>query len=307
MARRHKRSAGYDPGRPLVQTHVPKSGGNSLQSSLERALDKPAYVTWDRSTFGAFEAFDTIEPAKRAQMVGVPAGIDRLPDDLEWVSGHVSATTTFAQLPAAQHLLVLREPRSRLLSHWAYWRTRPPRHMASWGEWGAAAVRSVRTFESFLADDSVLAQTDNVATRMLLWGHRRLPDAARIPRGADRKLGRAALRVLDTYTYIDVLENPDWAQNLGQWLGVAFTSTPENDTPASDGPDGIELSKHLTPRAMNLLESATRLDAALWRNVARMVMPEESLPAIADAAFAATIARHAVLFSGRTAASPLPQ
>jgi len=179
--------------------------------------------------------------------------------------------------------------------------------MASWGEWGAAAVRSVRTFESFLADDSVLAQTDNVATRMLLWGHRRLPDAARIPRGADRKLGRAALRVLDTYTYIDVLENPDWAQNLGQWLGVAFTSTPENDTPASDGPDGIELSKHLTPRAMNLLESATRLDAALWRNVARMVMPEESLPAIADAAFAATIARHAVLFSGRTAASPLPQ
>jgi hypothetical protein len=288
----------YDPTRMLVQTHVPKSGGNSFRSSLERAIDKRAFVMWDRSTFGAFDDWESVLAEKRAEMLGIPGGFTEMPSAPAALCGHVSATTTFEQYPNAQHILLLREPRSRLLSHWGYVRSRTPEHLAGWGTWGRALSEATRSLEQFLADDRLLATTDNVATRMLLWRHPLIADDRRIDSAADETLLPELAAMPERYAFLNVVENRSWEAEFNTWLGLPFESIRENETPPSRPGESIRLADHLTPHVMEMMARATRFDAAIWHQVAALVLPGVSTAALADAVFAATVAKHAVLLAG---------
>jgi hypothetical protein len=100
---------------------------------------------------------------------------------------------------------------------------------------------------------------------MLLWPHAALPDDAFITPADDARLLRAARQVLACFSYVDIIEQPDFYQRLGAWLGCQLTPRAEN---IAAGWTPIDLTAELTSAVAARLLHLTRLDRALWRQVA---------------------------------------
>ena len=111
----------YNPNKPLAFMHIPKCAGASLKFGLQKALMPTRFVSgFDRTLFGLFEDFDSMDIELRSSIY--KCGRD-LPRDADYIGGHFSASTLFEAFPTAQYMTVLREPKSRLLSNWLYWRS----------------------------------------------------------------------------------------------------------------------------------------------------------------------------------------
>jgi hypothetical protein len=59
--------------------------------------------------------------------------------------------------------------------------------------------------------------------RMLLWPHPDIPDGDFIDPRADRRLVDAALARLEGFAFIDLVENPQMADDLQAWLASPIT------------------------------------------------------------------------------------
>lgn len=282
-------------GPKLVFTHIPKSAGISLRHALRAAYRaKKVADGFDRSMYGGFTGFDAFEPAARATTALSPAELPAAPDI---VIGHYAVSTTRARYPRAPHMTVLREARARVLSHWIYWRGVPAAELAGWGGWGAYVARARRPLADFLCDPDVAAQIDNVGLRLLLWPHPRIPNRGFIAEKDDAQLLELAKRVLDSFAFVDVIENPQFEPRLAQWVGGGFHLERLNETPPVPAELRVPLARMLTPEAMAALAQRSRLDEALWRHVARQHLPAAGIEPAREAAYAAAIARHALLMA----------
>jgi hypothetical protein len=113
--------------------HVPKTSGialrEGLQASTATAGPPPGF---DRSAFGNFERFDTVDPMLMQDIYLN----EKLPElNASFITSHISASTLTAHRPGAQLVTILREPRSRLLSHWLFWRGLTDDQLRPWGRW----------------------------------------------------------------------------------------------------------------------------------------------------------------------------
>src|SRR6185437_11721122 len=106
--------------RPLAFMHVPKTAGAALTHSLIEALPATVCVNcYDRGFFGALRSCETILPAARHEVYdALPPG-----DGIDFVAGHITYSTLIQGRPAARFMTVLREPRSRILSLWMFYRS----------------------------------------------------------------------------------------------------------------------------------------------------------------------------------------
>ncbi len=291
----------FDPARPVLMLHVPKTGGTALRASLIAALEPAAIVGgFDRCLFGGFAAFDTIaEPERR----NVYRTIDEVPRNGDLVASHLALSTLLAAYPTGQLVITLREPTARLLSHWAYWRGRSDADLAAYGAW-ADTVRTARApLREFLDDPRAACQTDNVAVRMLLWPHPSIPDDGFIDPAADAALIEEAHRRLSLFAVADITEGPPRAR-LQHWLGRTLTDNTVNRTNAAPAGFTANLADELTPVAMDRMERATRLDTGLWRRVAETVVGD--VEALRCRALLRAVAHHAALLAERTGGSDLP-
>jgi hypothetical protein len=110
------------------------------------------------------------------------------------VHGHFAFSTLQARYPNHQYMTLLREPYSRILSHWLYWRMQRNDELAGWGEWGTNHVRLARQpLAQFLGNATLACQIDNLRTRMLLWPHPNIPDNSFIDERDDEVLISTAL------------------------------------------------------------------------------------------------------------------
>lgn len=283
-------SARFDPSDPLVFNHIPKTAGTSLRAAIGNAFPEWRVVAgFDRSNFGNFTAFDSIEPSRR-QSIFLDA--DEIPRNVDFLAGHLAPSTTRAVLPNGQHLTVLREGRTRILSHWMYWRNFTDDMLVPWGGWGELVRRSRRRLQSFLTDDELAGQLDNLATRILLWPHELIPKRGRIRREADDQLVLDAIAVLSHFAFVDVVENPSLARNLETWFDRPMHLGNDNETRTA--PEGLRVSleKELTPGAHHELNELSRLDNRIWTHIADAVMADGSAASLADRSFAAAIDRH---------------
>jgi hypothetical protein len=277
----------WDRRRPIAFLHIPKSAGTALRLALEQTL--APFRSADglcREHFGAFDRFDTMAPAVRAR-VFVTA--DELPSDSDLISGHICDGFLRQRYPAAQFVTLLREPRVRLLSLWAFCRTLSDDFLAPWGAWAERIGRARRPLSAFLADRELASVTDNVAVRMLLGPHPAIPRGDVITPDADTALLGAAQARLAGYAFVDIVDNPDVARNLQGWLGRPVTLPRVNETPAHLG---TQLDRGLDRATIDLLAARGRLDAALWRAIAIDRMRDANPDRLADAAFATAVARH---------------
>ncbi len=257
----------YDPSKAVVFMHVPKTAGTSMLHALREALTpRVEFWAFDRSLFGGFAAFETMRPEIRRTIIESP---DELPDHAEFVSGHMALSTTKSRYPSAQFITFLREPATRLLSHWVYWRSLSDEQLAPWGAGWAAILRQSRSpLRDFLAAESAACQTDNLAVRMLLWPHPLIPDDDFIDERNDAILVQAARERLKSFSLVDAVENPRLAANMGDWLNRPFQLHRLNETRNVPAPHRTSLSAELDQGTIALLRLRSRLDFALWSMVA---------------------------------------
>ena len=276
---------------PLVFMHIPKTSGSALVAAL--ATDGADTVRgFDRSIFGGFDDFATLASPITATIAFSPAD---LPSQPSLVAGHFALSTLRAAYPTAPLFTLWREPRSRLLSHWLYWRALTDADTAAWGTW-AERLRSARLpLADFLDCPAVACQTDNVVTRMLLWPYPLIPADSFIHHRHDRILLSEARRRLEQVDFVDLLENPDFPQNLRKWSGRPFDQKRENVTETIPEPFRSPLPREFTPHCLLLLADRCRLDNHLWRHVAKARLRDQDVEAVRQSTLLANIARYALL------------
>jgi hypothetical protein len=253
----------YDPTRPLVFMHIPKTAGIAVADALVQAV-RPHHVFFgfDASFFGPFTAFDTVADATRAYIHVSPAS---LPPDEKLVRAHMSLGTLRAAYPNGQFLTVLREPTARVLSHYLFWRGFTDAQMQEWGGWADIMRLAQGPLLTLLTDPRAACQIDNVATRLLLWPHPLIPDAGFITPEADARLLMEAQAALAGLDHVGVHEDPHFWPALAAWLAHPIQPTRQNVTPPLPAGRTVDLQAELTPACREQLQARTRLDRVLWQ------------------------------------------
>lgn len=189
-------------------------------------------------------------------------------------------------------MTLLREPASRLLSLWLYWRQTDPGSLEVWGAWDNAVRKAYKPLEEFLNAPEPACQTDNALVRMLLWPDDRIPVGAFIDRGHDDALVADASARLLTFDFLSVVEVPDLQSRLQAWLGRELVMGWRNETARMPASLRSSLDRELTVEACRRLEDLSRLDLALWRNVVRMTLPSVDHTLLRRRVIEANVERH---------------
>ncbi len=272
--------------------HIPKTAGMALTYGLREVLPcTTSILGFDHRHFGAFRSFETMSPELRRTIYEVvpPAkGIDL-------VTGHMAYSTLLRSRPAARFMTVLREPRSRILSLWMFWRSTAQETLAAMGAFRRVLDLSHKPLVEFLNHPEAAHQTDNVAVRMLLWPHPLIADDGFIDSASDEPLVSEAAARLKAFDFADVVENPRFEDNVRAFLARPFVYRRVNENPVPSSKHRIPLEEELTSEALRLLEHRSRLDRKLWRAVAEERIAGADLTALSDDTFRRTVARYVAL------------
>ena len=220
-----------------------------------------------------------------------------IPQDAGLVCGHLAYTTLWRVFKQAQLVTVLREPVSRVLSHWLYWRASSDESLLRWGTWSRYVTLARKPLADFLDRTDLGCQIDNLAVRMLVWPHPHISDSGFIDRRYDDTLVHEAMLRLQRFAFVDAIENPDFPINLAQWFGKSLHYGRENPTPAISPELSSFLHEELTPKAIDLLESHTRLDNQLWTKVIAWRAPHFEVEKLRRRILLTTVARYSWLLS----------
>lgn len=266
-----------------------------MRIALARSLGVAQAVDgFDRMLFGGFDDFGSCAPQFRAT---VAMGPEDLPEAPELVVGHYALSTTRERYPTARHMTVLREARSRLLSHWMFWRAHRDDQLTSLGSWAGYVRKGAAPLVDFLEDPAIAAAVDNVALRVLLWPHPAIPIDGHIDPRDDEVLFAQALAKLEQMDFVAIVEDPDFEPSLSSWLGSPVKMERLNETMPIPEERRTPLWRELTPSAMDALAMRSRLDDALWMHVAERRMPRARAECLREAARAQSAARHATLMA----------
>ena len=283
----------YKLSAATVFVHIPKTSGVALTKGLSEALTSArTLLGFDGVLFGGFRDFDSIDPAMRQNIYLDPSA---LPTDAGLVAAHMAVSTMMRTYRSAQYVTVLREPHSRILSHWLYWRGLSEEILALWGSWAEILRQARRPLSEFLSCRDVACQFDNLAVRMLLWPHRLIPDDDFIAPGDDDMLLDEATAMLDRFAFVDLVENPNLRVNLERWLGRPVAYVRVNETTPVSPQFKSALHEQLTPQALDLLEARGRLDLKLWLALARKRLPHIKAELFRERTLIGNVARDAWL------------
>jgi hypothetical protein len=285
----------YDIVKPLIFMHVPKCSGTSLIQALVAAGMAPsAFSGFDETLFGDFAAFESLSEGLRTSIYLDP---NDLPKGTEFVAAHMSFVTLSRGFPGGQLVTLLREPVSRLLSLWLFWRSHTDEQLQDWGQWGNRVRNSRRPLVDFLRAREVACQTDNQLLRMLLWPHRLVPRDDFIDARHDALLIQAAAGRLARFSFSDLIENRTFESNLAAWLGRPVVFGKFNQT--ANIPQSLKtpMARQLTNEAWALLEARSRLDLKLWLALAAERVPQINAQRLRRETVEITIGRHSQLMA----------
>jgi hypothetical protein len=289
--------------RPLVFMHVPKTSGVSITRGLATTLAPTvAAGGFDYSLFGCSRDLSSLQEDLRRQIYTSP---ESMPKHANFVAGHISISTLTKAYPTAQRLTVLREPASRVLSHWLYWRQLTEPELAPWGDWADFVRLARKPLVNFLTEPTLASQTDNLILRMLLWPHPLIPATQFIDPVHDRHLLRDATARLAEFDFVDVVENDALADRLQCWLGRPFSYDRLNETRPIPQQFRSPLHRELTREAYDLLCVRSRLDLCLWAKIAAHRLPGRNAENLREQTILANVSRYSVLMDGITADTPI--
>jgi Sulfotransferase family len=285
----------YDPAKPLMFMHVPKCCGTSLiQALVVAGIARSAFSGFDEMLFGDFTAFESLSEQLR---LSIYLNTNDLPKRTAFVAAHMSFSTLSRGFPGGQLLTLLREPVSRLLSLWLFWRSHTDEQLRDWGRWGDRVRNSRHPLVDFLRATQIACQTDNQLLRLLLWPHRLIPRNDFIDDRHDATLIQAAAERLTRFSFVDLIENQTFESSPASWLGRPIALGKFNQT--ANIPQSLKtpLAYQLTDEAWALLEARSRLDLKLWLALAAERVPQIDAQLLRRKAMATTIGRHSQLMA----------
>jgi hypothetical protein len=295
----------YDRRLMLAYMHVPKTSGTAMRHGIASAIGaERTFYGLDRSSFGAYSGFDSMSREIGERVYSCPAD---LPRDQDFMAGHFALSTLRTAYPQAQIITFLREPFSRTLSHWIYWRSISDRKLRHWGDWADCVRCSHGSLGDFLNAPQVACVTDNILLRMLLWPHPLIPDGGFIAPGHDAVLMLAARERLAQLAYADVIENPDFLSDFSQWLQRPLDYSEKNVTRYLPARRTVDMHQELNDRSMALLDARTRLDLRLWQLTAQQRLRRGTIEDLRVASIARSIARHSRLACGSPPRDWIPE
>jgi hypothetical protein len=263
----------YNPTIPIAFMHLPKTSGTSLTQGLVEALRPRSALLYhyDRALFGGFTSFSRLRSEIRETIHLDPS---TLPDGPDFIAGHASLSSLNSRYGSWQHITFLREPISRTLSHWLFFRGLSQEIIETWKPFSDAFRFARGPLAEFLKSHELACQIDNVYVRMLLWPHPLIPNDNFIDdTDSDDVLLKEAVDRLTNFVYADVIENPLFVSGLEAWFGRNIPYPSLNKTPPI-GPNGApSLPEELSLETISLLSHRTRLDSVLWRMVATKRIP----------------------------------
>lgn len=279
-------------GTPLVVfSHIPKCAGTSITQALQAALapTKPIYYL-DRALVGGYDDFAQLDEAALSKFVFSP---EELPD-ADYVSGHITPGTTMVRYPDAPHVTILRNPQSRLISQWVHGRSLTDLNLRHWGP--AYAFRIARRpLGEYLRHEMIAPNIDNTITRFLTWPHAALQPTSFIDESEDEVLFETAIKTLDAFVHVDVVENRAFLARLGDSLGVTLTGGRLNDRSAHPPVVPTDLASELDQETTALLDHRTRLDRRIWEHVVEQVMPGADAAQLLADGLADSVRRYSAL------------
>lgn len=275
----------------VVFSHIPKSAGTSVTGALQRALQPERAVYYlDRSLVGGYDDYSQINAKALSRFVFSP---EDLPD-ADYVSGHISPGTTMPRYPDAPHVVILRNPQTRMISQWVHGRSLTEIQLRHWGP--AYAFRVARwPLARYLDHANIAPNVDNTITRFLTWPHAALAPDRFIEESDDELLFETAVKTLDSFLHANVVENKNFLDELGTALGVTLTDERLNDRSAHPPVVPTDLGTELDESTRALLDHRTRIDLRIWKHVASQVLPDADLDAVLDAGLQDSIRRYSAL------------
>ncbi len=248
---------------PKCFLHIPKSAGESIHSALYATLPPGSLAPrrLDSSVFCGFDDFARLRPDARRL---IAANLDEVQALREYraVSGHFSLPTLLRISDAPSIATVLREPRSRLLSLFMYWRIPGISDLLAPYR---ASEYAHRPLSEFLSTSLLAPAIDNQVCRMLLHGDRRLPPSAFAVQADIDSIARDAIERLDTLGFVGVLELGDdiW-HGLGRMFGIKLEPLRLNMTEEVSVIPVRLGDELLTAEALDLLEQRNAADLLVY-------------------------------------------
>lgn len=249
---------------PTCFLHIPKSGGVSIHTALEAALAPGSLAPqrFDTSVFCDFNDFELLCPEARTQ---VAVSLDEVYSLRRYraVSGHFSLTTLLQVAPASSITTVLREPRTRLLSLYMYWRT--PDLGDFWAPY-RVTEHARRPLSAFLSEPRLAPVIDNQLCRMLLHGDPRLPESSFVTQSDIHAIAADAIELLDTLGFVGILELGDsvW-QGVARLFNVTLDPIEVNVTGDLVSPTAVQPGERLfTADVLDLIEHRSAADLLVY-------------------------------------------
>jgi hypothetical protein len=218
----------------------------------------------DTTVMGSFDRFDELpEMQQEAVFRGEPADLA----GYDVVAGHF-ALPNLAAFDAEDTCVLLREPRSRLVSHYTFWRGWTEEQHAEWTPYDHSRYAVDLSWEGFITEPDLAAQVDNLALRLVLGRRPEIPPNAFIDPADLPGLVAEAIVELDRVGHVDVIERAAacW-DDLATWLDVSLEVGRHNESNLGDSSD--DWSAAVTPAGAAALHDRTVGDRALWDHVAR--------------------------------------
>jgi hypothetical protein len=248
--------------------HVPKSAGSSVFEALHAALPAEliAPQRHDDVNLAPFRDFEALPPALRAAIAIDEREVAALAR-YQYACGHFVLPSLLRIAAPEAIATIVREPRTRLLSLYAYWAIGDFAAAAPYAAWEHAS----QPLGAFLSERAIAPVMDNQLCRMLLHGDARLPLDDFIRSQEVERLVADALARLETLGFVGVQELPDglW-DGLSAVFGVPLAPVRANVTAALPGdPRCPPLAASIDAAALALLERRTAVDGQIYRALVR--------------------------------------
>ncbi len=258
----------------------------SIHVALETALPKGSIAPkrFDVSSFCDFTDFDRLRPEARALIATNETEVQSL-HNYGLVSGHFCLPTLLRLAPSSAIATVVREPRSRILSLYAYWRVTD---LTVWHPYDVHRYAQ-GTLETFLAEPTIAPVIDNQLCRLLLDGDPRFP-RKRFMEPTDAKgLAESAIEKINTLGLAAVhqLSEVTWA-DLSEFFATILSRRSINVTGKFDGRVLSPRGPHLiNAEVLELLDYRTAADCIVYHHVATRVSGDPDVATrLANTAFA---------------------
>ncbi|HKG40060.1 MAG TPA: hypothetical protein VKB25_13815 [Conexibacter sp.] len=261
-----QRSDSRDGRRARCFMHVPKSAGSSVFEALTAAFPAGAIAPQrhDHVNLAPFRDFDALAPQLRAVIATNSEELLALAQ-FDIVCGHFVLPSLLRIARPEAIATIVREPRARLLSLYAYWAIEDFSAAAPYAAWQHAS----RPLCEFLSEVTIAPVIDNQLCRMLLHGDPRIPMTGFIARDASEALVEESLRRLETLGFVGIQELPD-----GLWDGLSTVFRvplePEraNVTASLRGrPRCPPIATAIDEKTLTLLEHRTDVDGRIYREL----------------------------------------